>query len=74
MEKVITRLDLTTNERELVIQGTYSGNLHQGIMEWVCPITDESRQSQGEFNCDGDYYYHRECTDGGELIYIVRAK
>lgn len=58
----------------LVYDGTYSGHLHDGIMEWECPITNEPRQSQGEFDCDGEYYYHRECTESGDLIYIVRAK
>lgn len=65
---------IENNQDPLVCDGVYSGHLNGGIMEWECPITDEPRQSQGEFECDGEFFYHRECTESGELIYIVRAK
>lgn len=57
----------------MIINGNYSGYLNDGVMEWTCPITDEPMQSEGEFNCDGDYYYHEVTDDDGRLIYIVKA-
>lgn len=57
----------------IIIQGTYSGHLHEGVMEWECPFTDEPKWCQGEFDCDGEYYIHKVTDDDNKVIYIVKA-
>jgi len=57
------------------VQGSFSGHSLNGIMEWICPITNQEKYIQGEFayDYDLDYWYHDVYTEENNYQYTVIA-
>lgn len=54
------------------LDGEYSGYLHGGTMMFEHPDGRCNKIVHGEFDCDGEYYYHRFEWEG--VQYVVKAK
>lgn len=54
------------------LDGEYSGYLHGGTMMFEHPDGERNIVVDGEFECDGEYYYHRFEWEG--VRYVVKAK
>ena len=57
----------TTN----IVKGTFTGNDANGIMEWICPLTEKIMQCQGQFAFDEDGYWHDVYDDDDNYLYTV---
>jgi len=59
-------------KKELIVIGSYKGNLHDGVMEWDCPFTNEPKSAWGQFEVSDDAYVHKVYAND-DLAYTVIA-
>lgn len=55
------------------IEGHYDGHLFGGDMWWECPYSGDMMHSFGQFDCDGEYYWHDVYGENGLLLYKVKS-
>lgn len=55
------------------VTGTYSGHDDNLIIEWTCPTTGKQLTCQGQFEDDGDAYYHDVFDEDDNFLYTVIA-
>jgi hypothetical protein len=55
----------------MYVDGVYTGHLNDGTMEWVCPLTNETKVAWGQFEVVDDEFQHTVTDENNNVLYVV---